>query len=189
MQLHCAHGNCGADILIQSLSHHHGNKFRHLYPYIRRLECDACLLMHGHREYRTEKTISTKRKRPIDVSQEDMPTMLADASGPWGKLQIEHIVPAVGGSPVLEATSRLMVEKGVSVNVISFKNESRWTVDSGNSVFKNSVAKSIPQLQSLQKQLNNYRQELGDNHIHKQIIPTVEQVPASELRIDWAEAL
>jgi hypothetical protein len=82
-----------------------------------------------------------------------------------------------------------MVEKGVSVNVISFKNESRWTVDSGNSVFKNSVAKSIPQLQSLQKQLNNYRQELGDNHIHKQIIPTVEQVPASELRIDWAEAL
>ena len=35
-QLHCAYGHCGADILIQSLSHHHGNKLRHLYPYIRR---------------------------------------------------------------------------------------------------------------------------------------------------------
>ena len=79
------------------------------------------------------------------------------------------------------------MSEGVSVNVISFKNES--TVDAGNSDFKNSVAKSIQQLQSLQKQLNDYRQELGDKRIHKQIIQTVEQVPASELRIDWAEAL
>ena len=79
------------------------------------------------------------------------------------------------------------MSEGVSVNVISFKNES--TVDAGNSDFKNSVAKSIQQLQSLQKQLNDYKQELGDKRIHKQIIPTVEQVPASELRIDWAEAL
>ena len=100
--------------------------------------------------------------------------MLADASGPWGKLQIEGIGPAVEGvRPVLEATSRLMVEKGLSVNVISFKNES--TVDAGSSDFKNSVAKSIQQLQYLQKQLNDYRQELGDKRIHKQIIPTVEQ--------------
>ena len=38
MQLHCAYGHCGADTLIQSLSHHHGNRYCHLYPYIRRLE-------------------------------------------------------------------------------------------------------------------------------------------------------
>ena len=115
--------------------------------------------------------------------------MLAYAAGPWGKLQIERIVPTVESvAPVFEMTSRLMVEKNVTVDVVSFRNDT-IIPDSNDSVFKKSVAQSLNQLQSLQKQLQEYRKELGVKQIHKQVISTVEQVQASELCINWAEEM
>ena len=49
MDYHRMFGHPSAPILIQSLQKL-GLPYKHLVPYINKLECQACLMMHGHRE-------------------------------------------------------------------------------------------------------------------------------------------
>jgi hypothetical protein len=81
MDLHRSYGHPSAAILTQSLEHNIITH-KHLIPYINKLQCECCLMMHGHRVYRMEKRISTKRKMPVEMLQEDMPDLKPDQRGP-----------------------------------------------------------------------------------------------------------
>jgi hypothetical protein len=127
MDYHRMFGHPSAPILIQSLQKL-GLPYKHLVPYINKLECQACLMMHGHREYRTEKRTATKRALPVEVDAKDLP---------WGHMRVDTILPrphstsAEGGGtqvaddksegvpePILHSVSRALVD--TDIQVISF---------------------------------------------------------------------
>ena len=147
-------------------------------------------MMHGQREYRTEKRISTKRKIPVEMMQEDMPDLKPDQHGPWGKLRVEKIVPSIEeGKSGLESTARLMIEQGVSIEVISFNNSTDTGIDI--TTVHEELISSVNKLKALQKQLDENRKDMVDKIKQQQqkVQHKAKFVLAAELRINFAEAL
>ena len=71
MRLHCAFGHCSDKMLLCSLEKHNV-PHRHLRKYVRWLECQACLLMLGQRQYRTKKS-TVSHSETLPVASDDLP--------------------------------------------------------------------------------------------------------------------
>jgi len=134
MRLHCAFGHCSDKMLLRCLEKHN-IPHCHLRKYIRRLECQACLLMLGHRQYRTKKsTVSNSETLP--VASDDLPgnrsnldkTLSADSAdlhdlddlaSNRSNLDMSTLVPTDGTLTISEALFSSL-PSDTSITVVSF---------------------------------------------------------------------